>query len=113
MGKFNFVFSGKVIPIAAPRDVQSGEAILIGDLFGIIGNTVLKGEATELYLDEVYKLPKAQGTIQVGQKLYWDEAEACVTTESEGNKLIGASIETRTDPLSPSVEVRLNGVTVA
>jgi predicted RecA/RadA family phage recombinase len=112
MGKYNYVFSGKVIPITAPRNVDSGEGILIGDLFGIVGNTVLEGEATELYLDGVYKLRKAQGTITVGQRLYWNEAGGWVTTEAEGNKLIGASIE-NVGITPATVEVRLNGVSVA
>ncbi len=112
MGKFNYVLSGKVVPIVAPRDLESGQGLLMGSLFGIVGNTVKAGESTELYLDEVYRLPKAQGVITWGQPIYWDGVAQGVTTTSGTNRLIGASVQNVPDPLATHVEVRLNGVAI-
>lgn len=108
MPKYNFVFSGKVIPIEAPKNVNSNEGLLVGDLFGVIGNTAVQGESTELYLEGVYRLPKSQDAIDLGQKVYWDEKESLVTAQAQGNRLIGASTQAVKE-LDPLVEIKLIG----
>jgi predicted RecA/RadA family phage recombinase len=111
MGKYNYVFSGAVIPILAPRDVESGEGLLIKNLFGIVGNTVKKGEATELILEGVFRLPKAQVKIELGQCVYW-KVDDRVTTHPEEGSLIGVSIQS-VGELDELVEVKLEGGGVA
>jgi predicted RecA/RadA family phage recombinase len=112
MGKYNYVFSGAVIPILAPRDLESGEGLLIKNLFGIVGNTVKKGEATELILEGVFRLPKAQVKIELGQCVYWNADEGHVTNNHEEGSLIGVSIQS-VGELDELVEVKLEGGGVA
>ncbi len=113
MGKFNFVFSGSVIPIIpiiAGRNLNSGEGLLIGNFFGIVGNTVKEGESTELHLVGVYIMPKDKTPIEFGSNVYWNDRDGKVTANPEGGRwvCIGAAIQ-EADATAESVEVRLNG----
>ena len=109
MGRYNYVFTGKVIPIIAPHDVESGQGLIIESLFGIVGNTVKEGQSTELHLEEAWRLRKATVELKVGEKLYWDAEHGLVSNVAEDKPLIGVSIQ-NVAAQEPLVEVRLNGV---
>lgn len=92
----NFHKPGKMIPVTLAVAVESGEALPIGDLFGIASKKGAIGEVVEFSLQGVYSLakPTAGGSGHAqGTKLYYDAANKQVT-ESDGggaNKFAGYS----------------------
>lgn len=108
----NYVRHGNTVTLPAPAGgILSGEAALIGSLFGVSVKTAAAGELTPFCLTEVYTLPKAAGAVTIGAKLYWDAANKVVTTTAGGNTLIGAATEAALAG-DASATVRLNGISV-
>ena len=70
----NYVQPGKTVTLAAPfGGVKSGEAVLVGSLFGVAAYDALVGANVEVSLVGVFDLPKASGdTINQGGECYWD-----------------------------------------
>lgn len=108
----NFIQNGNVLVTTADEDINSGDGVLKGALFGVASNsTTADGELT-LNLQGVFELPKlnTQAWAQ-GGKVYWDDGNSHCTTVASGNKLIGAAFEDAANPSDTGV-VRLNGVTI-
>lgn len=87
----NYVQKGDTIThTVAGTAVTSGQALLVGALFGICATTQEVGEEVELALVGVYILPKKSAdTPTAFAKAYWDDTNKYVTTTSSGNTLIG------------------------
>lgn len=89
----NFIQSGNVITIPAPKAVKSGDGIDIYSLFGIATLDVDVGEDLPLALVGVFQLPKNNTAMQIGDKLYWDSDKQVVTKAATDNVYAGLSIE--------------------
>lgn len=89
----NFVQRGEVIPVAAPAGgVVSGQAILLGSLFGVAAFSAAAGAPVELVTSGVFDLPKAATiAFAVGDKAYWDASAKAVTSTASGNAWIGVA----------------------
>jgi predicted RecA/RadA family phage recombinase len=87
----NFVQDGEVIPVTAPRNVNSGEGVLVGALFGVATTTVLSGASLEIVPEGVFDLAAATAdTATQGAKMYWDDTAHRLTTTATNNTLVGA-----------------------
>lgn len=104
----NYVQDGDVLTLVAPYAVASGGGALVGAIFGVAANTVANGAEGEFCLIGVFDLPKANGAVTQGQKLYWSDANKNVTTTATNNTLIGVAA-TAAAAGDATARVRLNG----
>lgn len=108
----NFNKRGDVITFTAGADLTGGQYLKVGDLPGIVANTVKNGESAELITRGVFTLAKATAdTPSVGDKAYWDDGNSEVTTVSSTFDLIGV-FETAAGNGDTSARVRLSGIPV-
>jgi predicted RecA/RadA family phage recombinase len=97
--------------IAGVGGVKSGDAVILGSLFGVAEVDALEGESYALTLTGVHLLPKATGAgINQGAKVYWVVANKECTATVGSNVLIGSCVETAGSS-DTTVKVRLNGTT--
>lgn len=106
----NFVQPGHAVTVTAPRNVVSGEGVLIDRLFGVAGTDAASGADLVLHCEGVYDLPKSTSqAFTLGSRVYWDAtAEQCTST-SESNFLVGVCVEAA-GSAAPELRVRLSGV---
>ena len=103
----NYIQAGENITVAAPADVNAGDGVLIGSLFGVATGKALSGANVTIVRRGVFTLPKTSAQAwTVGAKIYWTGTE-CTTTAS-GNTLIGLAIQAAADP-SATGTVLLDG----
>ncbi len=104
----NFVQPGKTITVPAPAAVASGDAVFVGNLFGVAATDAAQDEDVEITTEGVFDLPKAAEDIDLGDPLYWDDTAGVLTTTGTDNNLVGAAIAAAlaADAL---VRIRLNG----
>ncbi|MBN8294952.1 DUF2190 family protein [Rhodobacter sp. NTK016B] len=107
----NFIQPGKVVTLVAPRDVLSGELVVVGLLAGVAQHDALTGADVECDTEGVFDLAKtaAQAWATVGLPIYAIPGTGVVTTATTtGNVLIGTNLATAVNP-SATGRVRLNG----
>lgn len=108
----NFKYSGKKVSVQVPAaGVTTGLAVLIGTLFGVALRTVAFAASTncELATEGVWYLLKATGAWLLGDKIYWDNANAvCTNVPAAGLRFIGVA-EVAAGSGDASGYVRLNG----
>lgn len=107
----NYIQEGGVITVTAPRDVASGELVIIGLVAGVAQHDALTGADLEVATGGVYTLAKAsaQAWATVGLAIYAVPATGLATTATTaGNVLIGTNLATAINP-SGTGTVRLNG----
>lgn len=70
----NFKGSADIVDIAAPEDADSGEFLIVGQLYGVAGKAALSGETVAIHRRGIFSpLPKETGaTWSVGDQLYWN-----------------------------------------
>jgi predicted RecA/RadA family phage recombinase len=87
----NFIQTGDTLTVIAPANVLSGQAVLVGALFGIAGNDALQGTQVEIKRTGVYSLAATTAdTGAAGAKIYWDNTAKRLTTTATNNTLVGA-----------------------
>lgn len=107
-----YIQPGHTITAAASRDVEPGDGMLIGTMFGVSLGTYVSGDTGEFHTCGVHELEKTSAQAwTVGAAIYWDNTNFVCTTTSTSNKLIGAATEAAANPSSTG-RVRLNGVAV-
>lgn len=110
----NYIQPGKVIQVTAPRDVASGELVVVGVLAGVAQHAATSGQPVEIATEGVFALAKtsAQAWTQ-GAAIYAIPATGiCTTAATAGNLLLGAAVEAAANP-SATGKVRLNGTAPA
>ena len=106
----NFVQTGDVVTVIAPAVTVSGQALLIGSLFGVACTGAASGAQVEIRTVGVFDLPAASAdVIAAGTKVYWDNAGKQVTSTVGSNTLIGCVTEAKAAS-TPVARVPLNGV---
>lgn len=111
----NFIQPGKVVTVAAPRNVLSGELVIVGLLAGIAATDALSGAPVEIVTEGVFTLAKtsAQAWATVGLAIYGVPGTGLTTTAvTAGNVLIGTNLATALNPSGTGL-VRLNGAVPA
>lgn len=105
----NFIQSHDTITVPAPAAISSGQAVLVGDLFGVAQGDAASGAPVPIVTCGVFRLPKLAAQLwAVGAKVYWDDGNARTTTVASGNKLIGVATVAAANP-SETGDVRLDG----
>ena len=106
-----FIQNGAVITVTAPAGgVVSGEAIVVGALFGVAAFTAAEGEAVEIATRGVYILPKEPtAVIAVGAQVAWDASAKQIDLPGTGLYPVGIATEAAGNGIT-TVRVRLDGV---
>lgn len=106
----NYLQKGTSVGIPAPKDVASGDVVVVGVLAGVAGHDALAGEQVETHFEGVYSLRKvAAQAWTVGQVIYVTPASGlCTNAPAAGAVFLGAAVAATANP-SPSGAVRLNG----
>lgn len=85
----NFIQPGEVVTLTAPYDVESGDGLLVGSLFGVANGKALNGAEVEAALCGVYSLKKDVSVPAMGGKAYWDNAAKKITSTVGTNTHVG------------------------
>ncbi len=107
----NFVQRGNVLTLAAPYDRLSGQAGLVGKIFGVATVDVLSGVSAEFAVEGVFDLVKLAGYAPaVGDFAYWDNSQKAVVATDSGNSYkIGVFVAAATSG-AVVARVRLDGI---
>jgi predicted RecA/RadA family phage recombinase len=106
----NYISKGVNISLVTPDTVASGEAILIGNIFGVASADAPIGNNVDLVTEGVFSLPKANVTMPLGCKVYWDSTAKVVTTTVASNTYVGVAVEA-VATVALTAPIRLNGFT--
>lgn len=107
----NYIQPGNTITLTAPYDVNSGDGLLVGSIFGVATGAALNGAATEAALVGVFDLTKVGSQAwSPGDRVYWDNAAKQTTKTASGNTLIGVAVDAVGGGAGDTIgRVRLNG----
>lgn len=110
----NYVQPGSVVTVTAPvGGMKSGDAVLVGSLFGVAAFDAAEGADVEINTTGVYDVAKVSAQAwTVGAPIYWDVAAKLATTNAAGNTLIGVALAVAANP-SAIGRVRLSADSVA
>ena len=110
----NYIQEGRIITVTAPTGgVASGDALVIGALFGVATKTAAVGETVAIATEGVFDLPKlASAVIAAGDAVAWDDTAKQVNAPATGLYPIGTAIEAA-DNGATTVQVRLDGIATA
>jgi predicted RecA/RadA family phage recombinase len=105
----NYVQRGDNITIpAAPRDIESGEGVLIGELFGVATGPVASGDSFVLLTAGVVELGKdTTSAFDLGDTVGWDDGDHIVS-DDPADFLIGVAVEDA-GTSATTVRVKLRG----
>ncbi len=104
----NYVQPGKVLDLLAPYDRTSGQGFQVGSIFAVALGTALSGAAIRGQVEGIWTLAKTSAQAwTVGQKLYWDNSNKVVDSDSTVGMLIGVAYAIAANPTSTG-QVRLN-----
>lgn len=115
----NFIQPGDLLTVPAPADVDSGEGVRVGVLFGVAQHDAVSGAQVTIATTGVHSLPKAPSQAwTVGAAVYWDHDAAdgavATTATTAGNILIGVAVAAVGSGAGEIVgKVRLNGAAPA
>lgn len=89
----NAIQAGVTLSLLAAAAMLSGEAVLVGKIFGVAVANVAAGQQGEFRTEGVFELP-ALGTDVAAQGaiLYWDAANKRLTTTAAGNTRVGVAV---------------------
>ena len=109
-----YIQNGHVITVPTPAGgVASGDALIVGSIFGVAAYSATEGDPLELSTTGVYQLPKASAEVlAVGARVAWDNTAKEVSTPGAGRFPIGIATEAAGNGVT-SVAVRLDGVATA
>lgn len=99
----NLVQPGRTITVTAPANVESGEGVLIGQLFGVAAGDADNGASLDLVTEGVFSLPKESADVfaSVGLPVYWEPTAKLVRSHSDTDSnssgdtaaLVGVTVE--------------------
>lgn len=106
----NFIQKGGTLTLLVAAAIQSGEAVLVGKIFGVAVTDIAAGESGEFDTTGVFELPAlvtdvaAQGAI-----LYWDAANRRLTTTAAGSTRVGVSVVAKSNGM-PTASIKIDAV---
>lgn len=69
----NFIYDGNIIEIMSPYEVNAGDGVMVGCLFGIATSWTRKGELVSIRTNGVFDLARASHqNWNVGDPILWD-----------------------------------------
>lgn len=72
---------GEAIDYTATDALANGDVVDLATRIGVAGDDIPAGETGTVHIVGVFEIPKATGTVTVGQALYWDKAAKKITTD--------------------------------
>jgi len=101
------------LTVTAPATVVSGDVVVVGSLIGVAATDAASGAPVEIALGGVFDVPKAAGTVTIGQPAYWDAAGPQATiTPGTGSKPLMGNIARAAAIGAATCEVRLSQTTL-
>jgi predicted RecA/RadA family phage recombinase len=78
----NYLQNGHIVRVTTPAGgIASGDALIVGSIFGIATYSSAEGDPVELSTTGVFQLPKASAAVlTVGARVAWDNTAKEVTT---------------------------------
>jgi predicted RecA/RadA family phage recombinase len=107
----NYIQPGNTITLAAPYEVNSGDGLLVGSIFGVASGAALNGTVVEATLVGVFDLTKVGSQAwSIGDAIYWDNTAKNCTKTASGNTKIGVAVAAVDNAAGSTIgSVRLNG----
>lgn len=89
----NYIQPGNTVTVTAPTGgVISGQAILVGALFGVCAHDAAEGAEVEIAVTGVFEIPSNGSAFSEGAKVYWNNTDKQAVTTASGNTLIGHAL---------------------
>ncbi len=109
-----YVHDGHTLTVPAPYEVNGGDGVQVGAIFGVARTWSKGGEPVEIKCNGVFDLGKSPEEIWgIGDKLYWDAVARRMTKMSTGNALVGVAVEAAKGDGETHGRVRIGAVPVA
>lgn len=108
MAKAIYWQKGETLDYIPTADHEDGDIVSLGTRVGVIGEAVKAGQPGHVHVVGVYRMPKAQGEVAMGDALYFNETDGTVSKTSEGGIPAGYAAEAATAE-SAAVLVKLLG----
>lgn len=106
----NFVHNGNIPTVLAPWNVNSGDVVIIGQMFGIAQSSAASGANVAIQTGGAHTLRKLNGastSIAAGANCYWDNTNSNVTFSATSNTRLGVALVAAANA-DVSITVRLN-----
>jgi predicted RecA/RadA family phage recombinase len=106
----NFVQEGRFITLAAsPGDVEPGQGVVAGKLFGVAANAADTGAEVVIATTGVFTFDKVLTDVfDVSDDVYFDDSVKAATADDTGTVRIGVAIKAAGGS-DTTIEVRLSG----
>lgn len=86
----NYICTGERLDVAAPSGgLTSGQVYIVGSKATVVVSGGAEGVLCSVMTEGVFELAKAVGAITIGQRLFWDSTNSCLTTTAGGNTYVG------------------------
>ncbi|MGT2507906.1 DUF2190 family protein [Cupriavidus basilensis] len=106
----NFVQCGDTLTITAPYALNSGDAVLVGKIFGVAVANIANGADGEVITEGVFDVTAlSTDTPAQGAVLYWDTVNKRLTTTSAGNTRVGVATVAKANGVT-TARIRLDEV---
>ena len=100
----NYKQAGSVVGVTAAADINSGDPVLVGGIFGVAQADAATGEVVQVARFGVYELSKVSTDVFTqGLAVYFDTGTGNVTLTSAGNTFIGYALEAAGNPSSTGI----------
>jgi len=89
----NYLQNGHIVRVTTPAGgIASGDALIVGSIFGIAAYSSAEGDPVELSTTGVFQLPKASAAVlTVGARVAWDNTAKQVNAPGTGRFPIGVA----------------------
>jgi predicted RecA/RadA family phage recombinase len=93
---FYYVNEGDVLVLPAPRNVNAGDGVWVGKIFGMSRAAVSAGQPMPLIVEGAFRFPRpaAEAWATAGVAVYFDETNQVATVAVKGVGPIGVIVET-------------------
>lgn len=109
----NYVAPGDTVDLTAPANLVSGQAVLIGTIFGCAKQAIASGQVGPIQIKGIVTLPKDTAlVISEGDRVFWDAANSWVDKTSAAQVCVGRAVQT-TLAATPTIQVLLGPATPA
>lgn len=109
----NYVQPGEVLDLVAPANLVSGQAVLVGTIFGCAVQAIASGAVGPVRISGVVTVPKDTNLIiNAGDRVFWDAANAWVDKTAAAQVCAGRAVETA-DTAVASIKILLGPATPA
>ena len=107
----NYIQNGHIVRVTTPAGgIASGDALIVGSIFGIAAYSSAEGDPVELSTTGVFQLPKASAAVlTVGARVAWDNTAKNINVPGTGRFPVGTATEAAGNGIT-SVAVRLDGI---